>query len=321
MAKTGANKIATGAVDLFGEAVERDVLLRDIFLEPPFSILDGKTGSWLARKNHWKNLGIQSELGRGAECMTFGLNKGGNEDEMLDAYGRKPMTGTSIFDPALTELMYRWFCPKFGDILDPFAGGSVRGLVAGHLGYGYTGLELRPEQVASNEAQLIQLQPHNEHNVCWITGDSDQTLNGPLPCPEKYYDFIFSCPPYHDLEVYSDDPADLSNMPYDLFLVKYMSIICKAVTKLKDNRFAVFVVGDIRDKNGFYRDFPGATRNCFRKAGAKLYNEAKLLQPLGTAMLRVNSTFGPYKKLIKTHEDVLIFYKGDPKKIKEVFNG
>lgn len=34
-----------------------------------------------------------------------------------------------------------------GTILDPFAGGSVRGIVANFLGFNYTGLELRPEQV------------------------------------------------------------------------------------------------------------------------------------------------------------------------------
>lgn len=39
-------------------------------------------------------------------------------------------SGTSIFDPVLCELAYRWFTPADGSILDPFAGGSVRGIVA-----------------------------------------------------------------------------------------------------------------------------------------------------------------------------------------------
>src|SRR5690348_7500784 len=61
-------------------------------------------------------------------------------------------TGTSIFDPVLCELSYRWFCPPGGKILDPFAGGSVRGIVASCLGFEYTGVELRAEQVAANQA-------------------------------------------------------------------------------------------------------------------------------------------------------------------------
>ena len=39
-------------------------------------------------------------------------------------------SATSIFDPVLCELAYRWSCPQGGTIIDPFAGGSVRGVVA-----------------------------------------------------------------------------------------------------------------------------------------------------------------------------------------------
>jgi len=58
-------------------------------------------------------------------------------------------TGTSIFDPVLTELCYRWFSPRGGQILDPFAGGSVRGIVASALGREYTGIELRTTRNSS----------------------------------------------------------------------------------------------------------------------------------------------------------------------------
>jgi DNA modification methylase len=305
----------TENVDLFGDPIIKDELLRDKFMEPPFSILDGKGGDWQNRKRAWKRLGIESEQGRDAECMPG--NFGGDLDENgLDKYGRKPMTATSVFDPALTELMYKWFCPPGGKILDVFAGGSVRGIVANYLGFKYTGLELRPEQVASNEAQATKILPGRE--PLWLTGDSEKTLQSFTD--ENMFDFLFTCPPYHDLEVYSDDPDDLSNMPYEQFLLKYERIISLSVQRLRPNSFAVIVVGDIRDKDGFYRNFNSHTKDAYIKAGAKLYNEAKLLQPLGTAMLRANKIFTSGKKLIKVHEDVLIFYKGDPKQIKAKFN-
>ena len=63
-------------------------------------------------------------------------------------------SGTSIFDPVLCELAYRWFSPPQGIVLDPFAGGSVRGIVASHLGRKYTGIDLRSEQIIANRAQL-----------------------------------------------------------------------------------------------------------------------------------------------------------------------
>lgn len=302
-------------VDLFGDAVIKNELLRDKFLEPPFSILDTKTGSWQNRKQVWKRLGIESEKGRDAES-TVETMSGMFADEYYEKYGRKPMSSVSIFDPALTELMYRWFCPEGGTILDPFAGGSVRGIVANYIGFKYTGLELRQEQVNSNIEQANRITPNSLPK--WITGDSDKTLG--FFDEDQSFDFIFTCPPYHDLEVYSDDPNDLSNMPYDKFIIKYESIIAQAVKLLKPNSFAAIVVGDIRDKDGFYRNFNSHTKEAFIKAGAKLYNEAKLLQPLGTAMLRANKIFGSGKKLIKVHEDVLIFYKGDPKLIKQKYN-
>ena len=69
------------------------------------------------------------------------------------AKGSQVATGTSIFDPVLAELAYTWFSPVGGTIIDPFAGGSVRGIVASKTGRDYIGVDLRPEQVEANERQ------------------------------------------------------------------------------------------------------------------------------------------------------------------------
>jgi 1-aminocyclopropane-1-carboxylate deaminase/D-cysteine desulfhydrase-like pyridoxal-dependent ACC family enzyme len=85
----------------------------------------------------------------------------------------------------------------------------------------------------------------------WVVGDS---MNIPTLLPEEEFDFVMSCPPYHDLEQYSEDPADLSNLSnYHDFYAAYTTIITKACDRLKDNRFAAFVVGEIRDDKGTYR--------------------------------------------------------------------
>src|SRR3546814_17553300 len=55
-------------------------------------------------------------------------------------------SGTSIFDPVLCELAYRWFSPKAGPVLHHFAGGSVRGIVAAAPGRTSYGITLRPDQ-------------------------------------------------------------------------------------------------------------------------------------------------------------------------------
>lgn len=569
-----------------GAAANQDALrttLTEQFLIPPFTLFDARQGYWQDRKRAWKELGLASEDGRG-ENLLFGDQKGDVGARILAAGG-----GTSIFDPVLCEVAYRWYAPPGGRILDPFAGGSVRGVVAAVLGYDYTGIDLRPEQVEANQAnwariaQAPQAQPEPEettsepadntpaqtpvekrgeywfkrddlwqiagsrggkartcwhlaqgatglitagsrqspqvnlvaqiaarlgipcrvhvpsgdltpelidaqaanaevkqhkpgHNSVivararedakesgwreipfgmecdeairqtaaqvanlpwgefnrivipvgsgmnlagllhgleaekllgavkvvgvqvgadptkrlnkwapqgwescvtlvksaqdyhdaapvttlegvkldpiyeakclpflepgdllwcvgirksetasapkkrriiqtdgapeWITGDSttlDTLLEGREP-----FDMIMSCPPYADLEVYSDDAADISNMEYPAFVEAYREIIRKAADKLADNRFAVWVVGEVRDNKGNYRNFVGDTIAAFEDAGLRYYNEAVLITSVGSLPLRAGNMFRASRKLGKGHQNVLIFKKGDP---------
>lgn len=276
--------------------------LVDRFIAPPFSILDTRQGYWQDRKRQWRDFGIKSDIGRDAECMQSSFN---------EKYGREQQTGTSIFDPVLCELAYKWFCTEGGKIYDCFAGGSVRGIVAAKLGYDYHGIDLRQEQIDANIANAREI------GVCpnWYCDDS---LNADKYVADESCDLVFSCPPYADLEVYSDDPRDISNMDYDGFCKVYAEIIAIACRKLKQDRFAVFVVGDVRDKKGFYRNFVDYTKKCFNDNGCMTYNEAILVDMLGTAMLRANGTFKS-RKLVKVHQNVLVFYKGNPKNIKNNF--
>lgn len=226
-----------------------------------------------------------------------------------EKYGREEMTGTSIFDPVLCELAYSWFSPPGGTVLDPFAGGSVRGIVASRLGRQYIGVELREEQVKANRLQGDELCP--DIPPVWHAADSRSIDK---LCADVDADFIFSCPPYADLERYSDDPNDLSTLKYDEFRPVYFEIIAKACERLKDNRFACFVVGDVRDKKGNYYNFVGDTVEAFRAAGLHYYNEAVLVTAVGSLPIRAGRQFAAGRKLGKTHQNVLVFVKGDGKK-------
>ena len=103
-------------------------------------------------------------------------------------------------------------------------------------------------------------------------------------------------------------------MPHEQFLAAYREIIAASVGLLKDDRFACFVVGDFRDKRGFYRNFVGSTVAAFEDAGARLYNEAVLVTAVGSLPIRVGIQFTGSRKLGRTHQNVLVFCKGDPKK-------
>jgi hypothetical protein len=276
------------------------------FLVPPFSVLNAREGDWQDRKRAWAAMGIAGEIGRKSELAYA------SPDSVPDYYKAKmgaaweqKDTGTSIFDPVLCELAYRWWSGEGAQILDPFAGGSVRGIVASHLGRKYWGCDLRTEQIEANRAQgtaLCEGKPLPE----WVCGDS---MNEVDQAPEA--DFVFSCPPYGDLEVYSDLSSDLSAMSHGAFLTAYREIIRKSCARLRNNRFACFVVGDFRDSKGNYRNFVSETIAAFLDAGLALYNEAILVTSVGSASMRVTRQFNGGRKLCKTHQNVLVFVKGD----------
>ena len=290
------------------------VTLADKFLIPPFSVLDRRTGEWQDRKRKWLALGIESEIGRDAPAV--GITNEARTDFLAqllrgDVAGMTPLKagGTSVFDPVLCELAYRWFSAPGARVLDPFAGGSVRGVVASTLGRWYTGIELRPEQVAANRAQA-----HLGSDITpqWIEGDAADLPN--ILGPGDEYDLLFSCPPYADLEVYSDDPRDLSTMPYDDFMKSYRAIIRASLDALRVDRFAGCVISDVRSKSGTYRGLVGETVRAFVDAGAALYNDAVVLDPVGAAAVRAERPFVRTRKLTRTHQHLLVFVKGDPRK-------
>src|SRR5690606_20124512 len=103
----------------------------------------------------------------------------------------------SVFDPHLTDLHYRWYCPPGGRILDPFAGGATRGLVAAARGYHYTGIDLSGRQVEANRAQDRKSTRLNSSHVkisyavfCWLSHLAlrsfptrrSSDLSGSCPC-------------------------------------------------------------------------------------------------------------------------------------------
>jgi hypothetical protein len=279
-------------IDIFGNVCVERGTLRDRFSEPPFSLLDARQASWQRRKAKWLRLGIKEEAGR-------------NVDTYSDKLGtiKHFNSNISVFDASLCELMYQWFCPVGGSVLDPFCGGSVRGIVAGRMGLEYTGIDIREEQIAENERQVAEIGAQVVPR--YITGDSAKVLD----TLKGGFDFVFSCPPYANLEVYSDLEGDISNMEYGDFLRAYSLIISKSCALLRSGGYAVFVVGEVRDSKGNYLGFVPDTIKAFRECGMAYYNEMILATPSGSACMRSANPFEKSRKITKTHQNVLCFRK------------
>ena len=148
-------------------------------------------------------------------------------------------------------------------------------------------------------------------DATWYQGDS--TAIRTVCAKETWkFDFLLTCPPYADLEVYSDDPRDLSTMPYHAFREAYERIIAETVSMLREDAFAAIVVGEVRgaERDGAYHGFVADTIRAFEKAGMAFYNEAIYLQALGSVPVRVARQFEKGRKFGKAHQNVLVFVRG-----------
>lgn len=284
--------------------------LKDRFMEVPTTILNTQSGNWVSRKQRWIKLGVKGHAGR---CE---LSKKANDFKNLNKIS-KPKNSlaqkneeqgyVSVFNPALAELMYNWFCPDNGTVLDPFAGGISRGAVAAYMGISYTGIDLRKEQIDSNYQLFANMDGSDliTHKPKWIVADSNSYID---TIEDKSFDMILTCPPYGDLEVYSDIDGDLSNMKIDEFNRVLSEILIKSSKKVNDSGYVVIVAGDYRDKKGYLVDFLGTIKNAMSSAGCRLYNELILITPLANKAMTANMLMRN-KKMIKTHENILVFKK------------
>lgn len=272
----------------------------------PFSVLRTDLRPWQARKAAWNELGLASRAGR-EHVRTY--------QDTTSAFARSVLAdqvGLSTFDPVLAETNYTWYCPPGGRVLDPFAGGSVRGLVAGNLGYRYTGVDLSAQQIDANEDQAADWAARDQlaAKVEWIHGDAAEVVP---TMRDSAYDYVMTCPPYHRLERYSDDPADLSAMGWAEFCEAYTRIVAATVEALAPDRFCTWVVGEIRGSNGHLRGLAPLTIAAHEAAGAHLYNDAVLLNVIGTTAARLPRQWRASRKMGRIHQYVLTFIKGDPK--------
>ena len=275
---------------------EKHAKLTDKFIAPPFSILDTRQGYWQERKAMWRErIADNGESREG----TLGVN-----------YIAKINNGVSLLDPVMAEIVCKWFGVSGGTAFDCFAGDTVFGYVAATLGMSFTGVELREEQAKLNNERVAGL---DARYIC------DDGQNVAKHIEKETQDLLFSCPPYFDLEVYSDLENDASNQgSYEDFIKILNNAFTSAISCLKNNRFAVIVVGDIRNKQGYYYDFIGDIKSIFKAQGMPLYNELILIEPSGTLSQRVQC-YMRNRKVGKCHQNVLVFYKGNVKEIPNNF--
>lgn len=237
----------------------------------PLSVLQTARKDWQARRRRWIDAGIDS--GEGRSHIT-------QWPTIIDGQRIRWQRQVSIFDPVLAETHIAWYTRPGWSILDPFAGGPTRGIVAACYGRHYTGVDLSPAQVDANRETCARWQARGllPGTARWHVGAAQDLL----PAMEAgSYDYVLTCPPYHDLEVYSDHPADLSAMTWEAFTAALTGVVAETARLLRPDRYTTWVIGDLRDRRGHLRRLPAAVDDMHATAGMHLTNDTVVATPLG----------------------------------------
>lgn len=236
--------------------------------------------------------------------LTGETGHSGARDETFRADHNSVYTGThSVFPSPLMEMIIvRYGGIQGSHILDAFAGGPPRGLVSSIMGHRYTGFEIRKEQIEENEALLRKLKLKG---ASYVHGDGRF-----LDVPDMF-DCAITCPPYFDLEQYSEQPDDISNLgTYAEFNASMWLSAQAHRQRMKPGSFVCIIVGLFRDKKGELIDFPADTVANFTEAGFIYWQHIILSKNFASAAVRAGNAWKGHK-LVPRHENLLIFRTPD----------
>lgn len=236
------------------------------------------------------------------------------DGEVKTTKGKSFNGNASVLDPVACEVILRFFMPTEGRrVYNPFGGGVQFGYVSGSYGYDYVASEIRQNQCDANNLLCSDLT-----SAKWVRSDSSKHE------PEGKFDLCFTCPPYYQVEEYIDydgviPEGELNNLPtYTEFRDTLFAGYKKAIDALNDDRFFVVMTGDSRDKNGAYYGCEAEHELFFRDQGMAIYNKIVYLECEFTRLAQAKVLLD-YRKFPKREQKILVFFKGDMKKIKTLF--
>lgn len=295
------------------------------------NVWNSTKGDWLKMKHEWNDkieaAGERYNIANPKFASRDGCWQGGSgmsnvvlakqtveEGEVVNTKGKSFNGNASVLDPVACEVILRFFMPKTGrSVYNPFGGGVQFGFVTGSYGYEYLSSEIRQNQCDANNA-LCQ----DFNNAKWHQSDSSKYV------PEKKFDLCFTCPPYYQVEEYLDydgksPDGELNSIPtYEEFRNTLFEGYKKAIEALNDNCFFVVMTGDSRDKNGAYYGCEAEHELFFKEQGLSIYNKVVYLECEFTRLAQAKVTLN-YRKFPKREQKILVFYKGDISKIKELY--
>jgi len=255
-----------------------------------------------AAQKHWKAFTNEDGVG--------GIREGTMRAE------ESVYSGTySVFNIELAYFIVKRYAPKKAKILDAFAGGPPRGLAVAWVNseleekdkHTYFGYDVSVKQISHNHevARDLNVSTHVRYQL-------EDARN--ISKYDRKYTFAMTCPPYFDLEVYSDQDNDISNAAsYEEFNKAMFEIARQHKKVMKAGSFVVMIIGNVRNKKtGELYNLVGDAITNFKANGFMYWDDPVLSKPSGSAAIRAANSWSG-KKLVRTHENVLIFKKPEKK--------
>ncbi len=295
------------------------------------NVWNSTKGDWLRLKAEWNERIESAGNEHGVENPTYATREGcwqgrsGFSNVVLATHSvengeiksdksRSHNSNASVLDPVACEVILRFFMPRDGLVVyNPFGGGVQFGFVAGNYGYAYIASEIRKNQCDANNKICAGLT-----GVQWVQSDSS------VFDPGSDVDLIFTCPPYYRVEKYIDydgnPPSGEINTldTYEKFRGALFAGYKIAISRLAQNRFFVVMIGDSRNSHGAYYCSEAETELFLRDCGLHIYNKIIYLEAEFTRLAQAKKTLN-YRKFPKREQKIIVAYKGDMSKIKDLY--
>ena len=217
----------------------------------------------------------------------------------------------SIYNPSQAYFILDYYTRENDLILDPFMGRATRPLVSQLLKRRYIGFDTSSKTIELNTKLLKE--KFSEQS--WELYNSSGTSLRPFESNSEYFDAVFTCPPYYDVEKYSGEAGDLSHLSYDDFnneiklMFKNLYRLIKT-SSYKEMKFfpVIFTVGSVRRGNKGIIDMDYVFQMYAKDAGFVLYDKlfTENVTPGAGFTFRRNYA---YRFLTKNYETTLVFMK------------
>ncbi len=169
--------------------------------------------------------------------------------EARDRTGGHRLEYHGNFVPQIATQTYLRYTRENDVVLDLFLGSGTSAIEAARLKRRLIGVELKPDLVEYVRGKIPP--PLLGDHIHILQGDSTREETAArvretlATMGAEHAQLLVLHPPYHDIILFSDDPADLSNAPsLDTFLDLFETVARRGFDLLEPGRFAVLVIGD-----------------------------------------------------------------------------